>query len=102
MFCREGIGGACASEDVDRLKGLLRAGYACMSSVGMGGGTSLLFALLKAFRRDAKEDFFANGELLVVATDDCVECVNGALLDALRAVPLVAALPLYGAENPES
>ena len=37
------------------------------------------FVLLNAFRRDAKEDFFVNGELLVVATEDWVECVNGAL-----------------------
>ena len=42
------------------------------------GGASLNFALLNAFRRDAKDDFLVNGELLVVATDDWVECVKGA------------------------
>ena len=36
------------------------------------------FPLLNAFRRDAKGEFLVNGELLVVATDDWVECVKGA------------------------
>ena len=48
--------------------------------------------LLNALRRDAKEDFFANGELLFVATDDWVECVNGGF--TLRV--------LYCTEYPES
>ena len=34
--------------------------------------------LLNAFRSEAKDDFFAKGELPVVATEDWVECVNGA------------------------
>ena len=59
------------------MNGFLSAGYAWWSSGGIGGG-SLNFALLNALRRDAKDVFFVNGELLVVATDDWVECVNGA------------------------
>lgn len=78
---RVGMGVTCASEEVERLNGsTFSAGYA-----GIGGGTSLLF--LNAFRRDANEDFFVNGELLVVATEDWVECVNGAAFAALRPVP---------------
>ena len=69
------------------MNGFFSAGYACMSRGGIGGGVSLLFVLLNAFRSDANEDFFVNGELLVVATEDCVECVNGAAFDTLRAVP---------------
>ena len=36
------------------------------------------FALLNAFRRDAKGEFLVNGELLIVANEDWVECVKGA------------------------
>ena len=71
------MGGFCAKEDVDRLNGFFSAGYAWWSRTGMGGG-SLNLVLLNAFRREAKDDFFAKGELPMVATEDWVECVNGA------------------------
>ena len=84
---REGAcgGGAYARAEFERLNGFLSAGYACGSSTGTGGGTSACLVLLNAFRRDAKDDFFVKGELLVVATDDWVECVKGAL-GALRGI----------------
>lgn len=47
--------------------------------VGRGGATSADFVLLKALRSEAKDDFFVNGEVAVVATDDCAECAKGAL-----------------------
>lgn len=47
---------------------------------GTGGACSADLALLNAFRRDANDDFFVNGEVLtVVPTDDCAEWANGAL-----------------------
>lgn len=76
VCARCGIGGCCASDDVDRLNGLFSAGYAWCSKGG-SGGASLNLLLLNAFRSDANDDFLAKGELLVVATDDWFECVKG-------------------------
>lgn len=49
--------------------------------MGIGGGVeSLDFPLLKAFRKEAKEVFLENGEVLdVVPTEACAECAKGAL-----------------------
>ena len=78
-----GAGGSCAKEDVERLNGFFRAGYALWSKEGTGGAGSLVFDL-NAFRNDANDDFLVKGEELVVATEDCAECTNGAF--ALRDV----------------
>ena len=54
---------------MDLLNGFLSTGYAECSIVGVGSGggaESVDFELLKAFRREAKEDFLEKGELLVV------------------------------------
>ena len=53
------------------------------SKEGTGGAGSLVFDL-NAFRNDANDDFLVKGEELVVATEDCAECTNGAF--ALRDV----------------
>lgn len=79
VCARDGTGGACACADTERLNGFRSAGYACGSSTGTGGGASACFVLLNAFRREAKEDFFVKGELLLVATEDCAEWVKDAL-----------------------
>ena len=69
-----------ARAEVDRLKGLRRAGYACRSRWGTGGASmvvdeeDLLPALLKAFRNDANDDFFVNGDGVV--TEVCDECAR--------------------------
>lgn len=68
-----------ARDEVERLNGFLSTGYASWFIVGKGGAASRDFALLKAFRRDAKDGFFENGEVPVVATEDWAECANGAL-----------------------
>lgn len=58
-------GGFCASEEVDRLNGFFNTGYA--PSKGGTGGVSLVgFPVLNAFRREAKDVFFANGETEVL------------------------------------
>lgn len=59
----DGEGVWWAREDVERLKGLRRAGYACRSSGGTGGAEDseevfLDVALLKAFLKDANDGFF--------------------------------------------
>ena len=58
-------GGFCASEDVDRLNGFFSTGYGC-SKEGTGGVSYVAFPVLNAFRREAKDDFFANGEAEVL------------------------------------
>ena len=60
--------GACARDEVDLLNGFLSTGYAWWSSCGTGGA-SVDFPLLNAFRIDAKDGFFENAEVLVVATE---------------------------------
>ena len=51
----------CASEEVDRLNGFFNTGYA-WSKGGTGGVSYVFFPGLNAFRREAKEVFFTNGE----------------------------------------
>jgi hypothetical protein len=57
----EGRGGFCASEEVDRLNGFFSTGYA-WSKGGTGGVSYVVFPVLNAFRSEAKDVFFTNGE----------------------------------------
>lgn len=65
----------CVSEEVERLNGLRRAGYAWRSRSGTGGVSVDFPLVLNALRREAKEPFFVKG------TDDgrdvCEECAWG-------------------------
>jgi len=54
-------GGFRASEEVDRLNGSFSAGYA-WSNGGTGGVSYVAFPVLNAFRSEAKDVFFANGD----------------------------------------
>jgi len=58
-------GGFCASEEVDRLNGFFSTGYA-WSKGGTGGVSYVVFPVLNAFRSEAKDVFFANGEAVVL------------------------------------
>ena len=64
-------GGFWASEEVDRLNGFFSTGYA-WSKRGTGGASYVDFPALNAFRSEAKEVFFANGEAEVLWGDSLV------------------------------
>ena len=71
---------AWASEELERLKGFFSTGYALWSSVGSGGGSTvvdLLLPALNALRMEAKDGFFVKGEELVVLMEECVEWAKG-------------------------
>jgi hypothetical protein len=68
--------GACASDEVDLLNGFLRTGYDWWSICGTGGA-SVDLPLLNAFRIEAKDGFFENDGVPVVATEAWDECANG-------------------------
>jgi hypothetical protein len=65
-------GGFCAREDVDRLKGFFNTGYA-WSRGGTGGVSYVVFPVLNAFRREANDVFFTNGEAASFVTEDWAE-----------------------------
>ena len=64
-------GGFCASEELDRLNGFFSTGYA-WSKDGTGGVSYVVFPVLNAFRSEAKDVFFANGEAEVLWDDSLV------------------------------
>ena len=56
---------------MDRLNGFFRTGYAC-SKGGTGGVSCVDFPVLNAFRNEANDVFFANGEAEVGWGDSLV------------------------------
>jgi hypothetical protein len=66
--CEDGF---CASEEVDRLNGFFSTGYTC-SKGGIGGVSYVVFPVLNAFRSEAKDAFFVNGETEVLWDDSLV------------------------------
>jgi len=70
-------GGFCTSEELDWLNGFFSTGYG-WSKEGTGGVSYVAFPVLNAFRSEAKDDFFTNGETGVLwdgslVTEDCAE-----------------------------
>ena len=66
--CEDGF---WASEEVDRLNGFFSTGYA-WSKGGTGGVSYVVFPVLNAFRSEAKDVFFVNGETEVLWDDSLV------------------------------
>lgn len=67
---------AWASEELERLKGFFRTGYALWSSGGSGGGSvEVVLALpaLNALRIEAKDGFFVKGDEPDALMEECVE-----------------------------